>query len=1253
MKYKIYIFYLIILSVFFITDTLKCSEPTLGVEGILVHESKAIKGGVINVIYESKIESYTISRRNGRFDFTLDYGKEYIIEASKDGFITKKIIISTVIDDDIMKAGGVTEGFFDLQINMIEMVPGLNITVYNQPVRRYEFDRNSWLFYPDTDFENRIKDKLEEVINQLSVLKKEEYNNQIKTGDDLMNKSDYENAWMAYNKALKYYPKESYPKSQIKKIKKAIKALASTEEDYNNAIEKGDYYYSNENFRMAASFYEKALLYKPEEDYPAVRINDIDSIYNEIFIEKKTAYDKAISLANEYLANNDYKNAILYLNNAFDILPDEQYPRIKIAEIDESYEQIISDADSFYKVDKLTDAKELYTRARSIKPDEDYPVDMIDKIDRMVERSKQYEADRSEKEKEQEAENEYRSIVSQADNMLGKNDLANAKRFYRQALAMKPDEKYPKRKIEEIKKLASEKEKAEAALREKERAQEKDTQYSKLIKNAEDLFEKENYADAKKIFLKASKIKPGEKYPGRKIKEIDKILAEKEEQERLLAEKTEDITSDIDTAGITEDTEKKISKYREILEEKQQSGDKKGESDVLGDIGNIYHNNNKLGTAIDYYNKALQIKKETGDKEGTSVVLNDIAIAFYDSGRFETAIDNYKESYEINEELGNKKVSAVILDNIGQVYENTFQYENAVKFYEQSLDIVEELGEKEDQASLHDKMANVYIEQNNLEKAVESFQKSLEIDRQMNKEEDVAATLNNIGSALYDMGNINEAENYYEQSLTTTEKIGDRKQTSIALNNIGNINYDGSRFKKAIEFYEQSIKIKQDIDYKKGEAASLHNIGNAYKGMKDYNQAIDYYQRSNEVADQINYMEVVARNNRAFSEVYSMLKDYKKAYEYQKHFAELKQSIEDDKAQIFEGISKERREDDLVLIASLRRQIQKQKLLAEYEANRRKKEMEIKNLELENEKEKSKRQQLIIFVSLAGLIALIIFLVLIYRQYFQKKKANIELVEKNRLITYQKQQITDSITYASRIQKAVLPPNEFITRILPQHFILNKPRDIVSGDYYWTTQRGNESIIAVADCTGHGVPGAFMSMLGISFLNEIVNKSVTARSHEILDQLRSNVMTSLHQTGREDEAKDGMDIALLIVDMKEKVLQYSGAHNPLYLIRKEKMQEIKADKMPIGISTRYNKPFKNHKIKLFKDDMIYIFSDGYQDQFGGENRKKFGMRRFRELLMEIHNKPVKEQRDILDETCMKWKGDLGQIDDILVMGMRI
>ena len=1112
MKSYTYISILFVSFLIITSGSFAQNSPQLEVQGVTIHNGKTLSGVIINVIRGSSIEKQVISKRNGRFDFKLNYGEDYVIEASKEGYITRKIIISTNIDDDIIKAGGITEGFFDLQIEMIEMVPGINTAVFNRPVKKYVFERNSWLFYPDKEFEKGIVEKIDEIVSQLSALKQKEYNRQVKTADNLMKSSKYEDAWMAYENALQYFPDEQYPKSQIKKVNKIIKAQKATEENYNNSVEKGDYYYSNENFKQAAAFYKKALIYKTEDEYSLTMIDAIDSIYTQIFLEKKNEYDRLVSSADEYVKVNDYENAVLSLNKALKILPDEQLPKTKIEEIN----GLLAQAEEDKKTQKEEEQETLH----------------------------------------QEADKEKQIKQKQEKQIEQKQDKKNEK------------------------------------------------------------------------------------------------PQEQEKEEELKAVNEED-TAARNIPVMEETSQERISKRLNIMKDKEQVGDMKAVAAISGEIGSLYHDDNQLGKALEYYNKSLTLKKETGDLEGASIILNDIAVTYYDSGRYEAAVENYEESFKISEELGNKKVSSLILDNIGQVYENTFQYEKAVNFYEQSLEISKDLNEKEDEALMYDKIANVYIEQNDLDKAMESYEKSLEIDKELDKEENVAATLNNMGSIYYDLGNYENAKQYYEQSLDVTRKIGDQKQISIALNNIGNINYDWNKYRKAIDFYKQSIEIKQGIDYKRGIAASLHNIGNAYKGMKEYNQAIEYYMQSNELADEINYPEVVARNNRAFSEVYSLLKDYKKAYEYQKLFADLKHTIQDDKNQIFEGISKEKEEDQRVLIAALRRQIQKQKLLAEYESIRRQKEMEIKNLELENEKEKTKRQRFIIMAGLGGLIILIIFIVLIFRQYIQKKKANIELIAKNRVISYQKQQITDSIRYASRIQKAVLPPEEYITGIVPQHFILNIPRDIVSGDYYWTTQRANESIIAVADCTGHGVPGAFMSMLGIAFLNEIVNKSASTKSHEILGQLRNNIMGSLHQTGREDEAKDGMDIALIIINLKSKMLQYSGAHNPLFLIRGKKLREVKADKMPIGISARYDKPFSNHQIQLQKDDMLYIFSDGYLDQFGGEQKKKFGYRRFRELLLEIHLKELREQKELLVKAFNNWKGKYDQIDDILVMGIRV
>lgn len=272
------------------------------------------------------------------------------------------------------------------------------------------------------------------------------------------------------------------------------------------------------------------------------------------------------------------------------------------------------------------------------------------------------------------------------------------------------------------------------------------------------------------------------------------------------------------------------------------------------------------------------------------------------------------------------------------------------------------------------------------------------------------------------------------------------------------------------------------------------------------------------------------------------------------------------------------------------------------------------------------------------------------------KEANLTLekkvVERTTKIESQRKEITDSIKYASRIQHALLPPKNELDTLLPSYFVLNKPRNIVSGDYYWVAQKENKVVVAVADCTGHGVPGAFMSILGISFLNEIVNKAVAIRANEILNQLRAQVIKSLHQTGKADEARDGMEIALCVVDFYQKRLQYSGAFRPLYLIRENELMEYKGDSMPIGHYSEEDLSFNNEELIFQENDMIYMFSDGYVDQLGGPNRKTFKSKKFKQLLMSIHLKPLPEQKQILEKEYEVWRRDIEQIDDITVMGIR-
>lgn len=268
-------------------------------------------------------------------------------------------------------------------------------------------------------------------------------------------------------------------------------------------------------------------------------------------------------------------------------------------------------------------------------------------------------------------------------------------------------------------------------------------------------------------------------------------------------------------------------------------------------------------------------------------------------------------------------------------------------------------------------------------------------------------------------------------------------------------------------------------------------------------------------------------------------------------------------------------------------------------------------------------------------------------------RQNQEIAEQRDAISKQKEKITQSIQYAKKIQKAVMPPANYLDSILPEHFILYKPKDIVSGDFYWFKKIENKIIIIAADCTGHGVPGAFMSMLGIAFLNEITEKNKEPKANEILNILKQYVKDALRQESQKVETKDGMDLALCIVNLDDKTLQYAGANNPLYIIRNKELKKINADRMPIGVYVKEKSSFTNHEIKLSEGDNIYLFSDGYADQIGEETGRRFMSKAFRNLLLDIHKKDMEEQKLILNRTIEDWKGNQDQMDDMLVIGVKI
>ena len=317
------------------------------------------------------------------------------------------------------------------------------------------------------------------------------------------------------------------------------------------------------------------------------------------------------------------------------------------------------------------------------------------------------------------------------------------------------------------------------------------------------------------------------------------------------------------------------------------------------------------------------------------------------------------------------------------------------------------------------------------------------------------------------------------------------------------------------------------------------------------------------------------------------------------------------------------------------------------------------------------KQKLVLFFVVAALLLVIILGYYIYRGYKIKKEANIKLEEKNRTISqqkdeiekqrdiaaaqrdqisYQKRHIEDSILYAKRIQTALIPSLELFSDKL-EHFVLYKPLAIVSGDFYWVSSRSNPQVIISADCTGHGVPGAFMSMLGVTLLNEIVNGKQIVMPDQIIDLLRQGIIKSLKQVAEEDSLKDGMDIAVCLVDFDNDTLWYAGANCPLYLVRGGELFNYRADKMPVAIHYKMQ-PFTLHRIDLQKGDAFYVFTDGYVDQFGGIKQKKFMSMQLREALVAMSGMPMIQQGERLNEIFEEWRGDSPQIDDVTLIGIR-
>jgi len=697
---------------------------------------------------------------------------------------------------------------------------------------------------------------------------------------------------------------------------------------------------------------------------------------------------------------------------------------------------------------------------------------------------------------------------------------------------------------------------------------------------------------------------------------------------------------------------------------KKSDGIKKTE--ILIELSEEYRN---LSTekSYEYGLKAIDLAKKLDNKELLAKSIKVTGTAYLFAGNYAMAEKYYKESLRIYTELKDKEGISKLLNNMGLVNEKIGNYKNALENYYRCLKIEEGRKDKEGIAGSYNNIGNIYFYLKNSESSLKYYKKSLKLYEELNIKSEIANILNNIGKIYYDYkvpGYKNKTLECYKKSLEIRKSINDKNGEAKSLNNIGYFYLENGNYPEASDYFFKSLNIRKEISDSSGIANNLINIAETYKKMGLLNNSILFFNQSIEISKTINNKDNLIDAYKGLYEIYKKLKVFDKSLSFYEKYLNEKQLLLDIEVldQITEMNTKyetEKKENEIKLLT-------KDKLL--------------KNEQILKKIEEVKKQRTLIISFIIGLILISVFSLFLYRNYRFKKKANVLLAnqnfeinqQKDKLelqhnvvihqrdqINEQKQLITDSIRYAKRIQFAALPPDEYLNSVLPEHFILHKPKDIVSGDFYWATKINNTVILTVADCTGHGVPGAFMSMLGISSLNEIVTKysgeidKFTINAGEILDRLRENIIKSLHQTGKEGEAKDGMDIALCIADFSKNILEYAGANNPLYIIRNNELIEIKPDKMPIGIHVVNNKPFINNTIQTYSGDIIYIFSDGYIDQFGGVAGKKFKSRQLKQFLTEIRNNSMQEQKLLLDKKFTEWKGSNEQVDDVTIIGIKV
>ncbi len=634
-----------------------------------------------------------------------------------------------------------------------------------------------------------------------------------------------------------------------------------------------------------------------------------------------------------------------------------------------------------------------------------------------------------------------------------------------------------------------------------------------------------------------------------------------------------------------------------------------------GSIDSIY----KLGKSEKNIRKKLLLLNEC------------IAYGWY-YGDYDKAISYGKESLKLAHKYKQDSIVSLMNNNIGIAYDYKGDYPQALSHFFKALRVAERLKDRDNEAYILSNIGLIYNNQKLYEKALEYHRKSLKIRYEINNQKGISASINNLAIVFMDQKKYEKAIHYYNQSVAIDLELKDSIGLADDYNNLGVCYQNKKEYEKSEYYHLQSLKIKQNLKQNLGIATSKLNLGVVALKQKQLAKAGNYLSEAEILAQKLGAKEILKSVYQSLSDLGYEKKDFEMAYAYLVKFREIEKELDNEE--------------------NVRRQTQEE---MNYKFDKERETQRLNQLATALENKKKQEQALIINWAIAIVGILILgFSFILYRRWNEVKKQKVIIEEKNRQVEEKNHEILDSITYAKRIQTAILPSSQLRAKVLPEHFVLYEPKDIVAGDFYWLEETDDSIIFAVADCTGHGVPGAMMSVVCHNALNRSVKEFGLRDPGLILDKTRELIVDELSKEEEDIEISDGMDISLCTWNKSTNEITWAGANNPLWIWKKESqdMLEIKPNKQPIGKHFDM-KPFTTHSVELQKGDRIYLITDGYADQFGGPESKKFKAKNLKNLLVQISNEKINRQIDILRTTFFNWKGDLEQIDDVCIMGIEI